>query len=234
MKKTVALLAAVLVLAGCTSDRLEPAPAGAPRGGDLVYLDAEAPASLQIQVSYWQNSLLKDQMLDRLVYQDPTTFEFEPWIAESWTVNDAATEYRFTIRDGVSYSNGQPLDAESVRRNLQWQANGDKPKGITRNTYFPKIASITADNAARTVRVTLEKPYAPFIAVLTLNTAGLVADATIDATKEEQSVITNLIGSGPFYAESQIPDKKIVLAKRRGYDWAPATAPHQGEAYLTP
>ena len=59
-----------------------------------------------------------------------------------------------------------------------------------------------------------------------------MADATIDATKEEQSVVTNLIGSGPFYAESEIPDKKIVLAKRRGYDWAPATAPHQGEAYL--
>jgi peptide/nickel transport system substrate-binding protein len=227
-----ALVAATTLVAGCGSDRLEPAAAGAPRGGDLVYLDAEAPAALQIQVSYWQNSLLKDQMLDRLVYQDPKTFEFVPWIAEKWTVNDAATEYEFTITDGVSYSNGQPLDAESVRRNLDWQANGDKPKGITRNTYFPKVESITADNATRKVRVVLAEPYAPFIAVLTLNTAGLVADATIDATKEEQSVVTNLIGSGPFYAAAEVPDKKIVLAKRRGYDWAPATAPHQGEAYL--
>lgn len=231
MKYLITVLVAAL-LAGCTADRLEPADAGAPRGGNLVYLDAEAPASLQIQVSYWQNSLLKDQMLDRLVYQDPTTFEFVPWIAQSWTVNDAATEYEFVIRDGVSYSNGQPLDAESVRRNLQWQADGDKPKGITRNSYFPKVKSITADNSTRTVKVSLNEPYAPFIAVLTLNTAGLVADATIEATKEEQSVVTNLIGSGPFYAESEIPDKKIVLAKRKGYDWAPATAPHQGEAYL--
>ncbi|MBI3224488.1 MAG: ABC transporter substrate-binding protein [Mycolicibacterium cosmeticum] len=224
-------LAPVLLLAGCADD---PAPrqAGPHRGGDFTYLDAEAPASLQIQVSYWQNSLLKDQLLDRLVYQDPKTFEFVPWIAEKWTVDDTKRVYEFTLRDGVTYSNGQPVDAESVRRNLEWEADGDKPKGIVRNTYFPKVASITADNERRTVRVTLAEPYAPFIAVLSLNTSGLVADATIDATKEQQSVVTNLIGSGPFYAESEVPDKKIVLAKRRGYNWAPATAPHQGEAYL--
>lgn len=229
-RAAVVLLAALLT--ACSSGESAPPPAGGARGGHLTYLDAEAPASLQIQVSYWQNSLLKDQMLDRLVYQDPKTFDYVPWIAEKWTVDDAHLVYEFTIRDGVTYSNGQPLNAESVRRNLQWQADGDKDKGITRNNYFPKIASVTADNEHRTVRVTLPEPYAPFIAVLSLNTAGLVADATIDASKETQSVVTNLIGSGPFYAESQIPDKQIVLAKRRGYDWAPATAPHQGEAYL--
>ncbi len=229
-RAAVVLLAALLT--ACSSGESAPPPAGSARGGHLTYLDAEAPASLQIQVRYWQNSLLKDQMLDRLVYQDPKTFDYVPWIAEKWTVDDAHLVYEFTIRDGVTYSNGQPLNAESVRRNLQWQANGDGDKGITRNNYFPKIASVTADNERRTVRVTLPEPYAPFIAVLSLNTAGLVADATIDASKETQSVVTNLIGSGPFYAESQILDKQIVLAKRRGYDWAPATAPHQGEAYL--
>lgn len=235
LRRAAALAVAVLTVAaasGCATDRQEAAPPDGHRGGHLVYLDAEAPASLQIQVSYWQNSLLKDQLLDRLVYQDPKTFEFVPWIAERWTVDASHTLYEFTIRDGVSYSNGQPLDAESVRRNLQWQADGDKPKGVIRNVYFPKDASITADNARRTVRVQLARPYAPFIAVLSLNTSGLVADAAIDATKEEQSVVTNLIGSGPFYAESEIPDKQIVLAKRPGYNWAPATAPHQGEAYL--
>lgn len=228
-------VAAILIVAGSVSACSDaPSPTRAPgaRGGDLTYLDAEAPASLQIQVSYWQNSLLKDQMLDRLVYQDPKTFDFVPWIAQKWTVDPSKRIYEFTIRDGASYSNGQPVDAESVRRNLEWEAKGDKDKGITRNTYFPEVDSITADPARRTVRVALRKPYAPFIAVLSLNTSGLVADATIDATKEQQSVVTNLIGSGPFVATSEIPDKQIVLSKRRGYNWAPATAPHQGEAYL--
>ncbi|WP_067851382.1 ABC transporter substrate-binding protein [Mycolicibacterium wolinskyi] len=141
-RRVAALVVAVSVvtsgLVACGSDPDQrPAPAGT-RGGHLTYLDAEAPASLQIQVSYWQNSLLKDQMLDRLVYQDPKTFEFVPWIAERWTIDDSQLVYEFTIREGVTYSDGQVLDAESVRRNLDWQANGDKAKGITRNTYFPR------------------------------------------------------------------------------------------------
>ncbi|WP_024800115.1 ABC transporter substrate-binding protein [Nocardia sp. BMG51109] len=226
-----AALAAVTI-AGCSVADETDRPGTPGRGGHLTYLDAEALASMQIQVSYWQNSLPKDQVLDRLVYQDPKTFRFVPWIAEKWTVDESGRVYRFTIRDGVSYSNGQPLDADSVKRNLDWQFDGDKAKGITRNPTFPDAGTVTADNATRTVTVTLDEPYAPFIPVLSVNTAGLVADRTIDASKEAQSVPTNMIGSGPFYVESEVPDKKVVLAKRRGYNWAPATAPHQGEAYL--
>ncbi len=149
-----AVTLAALLVAGCGSDVQRGTAVGHDRGGDLTYLDAEAPASLQIQVGYWQNSLLKDQMLDRLVYQDPQTFEFVPWIAEKWTVDPSKRSYEFTIREGASYSNGQPVDAESVRRNLDWEANGDKAKGITRNVYFPEVDSVTADPARRTVRVT--------------------------------------------------------------------------------
>lgn len=223
----------VLGLAGCSVTDETDRPVTPGRGGHLTYLDAEALASMQVQVSYWQNSLVKDQVLDRLVYQDPTTFDFVPWIAEKWTVDETGRVYTFTIRDGASFSNGQPLDAGAVERNLEWQFTGDKAKGITANPVFPKTgASITSDNATRTVTVTLAQPYAPFIPVLSINTTGLVADETIAATKEAQSIPTNLIGSGPFVIESEVPDKKVVLAKRRGYNWAPSTAPHQGEAHL--
>lgn len=176
---------------------------------------------MQIQVSYWQNSLVKDQLLDRLVYQDPETFEFVPWIAQSWTVDEPGTTYQFVIRDGVTYSDGTPLDVASVKRNIEWLAEGDKPKGIPRNAWFPKVTAVDTDAAARTVTVHLAEPNAPFLAALSMNTAGLVADATIDASKEDQSVVTNLIGSGPFVAESEIPNKEIRLVKRRGYDWRP-------------
>ncbi|OZC53007.1 hypothetical protein CH289_12070 [Rhodococcus sp. RS1C4] len=231
--RTFGLGAASLFAATACSDASAGPTAGTgTRGGDFVYLDAEVTASMQVQVSYWQNSAVKDQMLDRLVYQDPKTFEFVPWIAESWSVDPTRTVYTFVIRDGVSYSNGQALDAASVARNLLWFANGDADKGIPRNSIFPEVLSADADNAARTVVVTLARPDAPFVPTLSMNTAGLVADATIDATNEQQSVVTNLIGSGPFVAESEIPAKEIRLVKRRGYDWAPPTADHQGEAYL--
>ncbi|MGW5381274.1 ABC transporter substrate-binding protein [Nocardia sp. NPDC003963] len=229
---TAVLLVAAGVTACSVADEND-RPVTPGRGGHLTYLDAEALASMQVQVSYWQNSLVKDQVLDRLVYQNPTTFRFEPWIAEKWTLDESGTVYTFTIRDGVTFSDGQELDAGAVERNLNWQFTGDKAKGITPNPMLPKSGvTITSDDRARTVTVTLREPYTPFIPVLSINTAGLVADRTIEASKETQSVPTNLVGSGPFVVESEVPDKKVVLAKRRGYDWAPATAPHQGEAYL--
>ncbi|MFW0785309.1 ABC transporter substrate-binding protein [Gordonia sp. CPCC 206044] len=229
---SVAAALAVTLLGSCAAQTDRTRPESVSRGGDLVYLDAEALASMQMQVGYWQNSLVRDQVVDRLVYQDPKTYRFVPWLAEKWTTSPDGREYVFTIRPGVTFSNGQPLDAQSVKRNLEWQANGDKANGIIANPIFPKVTSIVADNATRTVRVSLPEPYAPFIPLLSVNTTGLVADATIAASKEEQSVPTNMIGTGPFYVESEVPDKKVVLRKRRGYDWAPATSPHRGEAYL--
>lgn len=224
--------ATLLTVSGCSRASAAPGDSTGGRGGDFIYLDAEVTASMQVQVSYWQNSGVKDQLLDRLVYQDPKTFQFVPWIAESWTIDPTGTVYTFVVRDGVSFSDGQSLDAASVARNLLWFANGDADKGIPRNSIFPEVVSAVPDNDARTVTVTLQRPDAPFLATLSMNTSGLVADATIDATNEEQSVVTNLIGSGPFVAESEIPAKQIRLVKRRGYNWAPPTADHQGEAYL--
>lgn len=224
--------ATLLTVGACSGASATPSESTGGRGGDFIYLDAEVTASMQVQVSFWQNSAVKDQMLDRLVYQDPKTFQFVPWIAESWTIDPTATVYTFVVRDGVSYSDGQPLDAASVARNLLWFAHGDADKGIPRNSIFPDVLSAVPDNDARTVTVTLQRPDAPFLATLSMNTSGLVADATIDATNEEQSVVTNLIGSGPFVAESEIPAKQIRLVKRRGYNWAPPTSEHQGEAYL--
>ncbi|WP_168209161.1 ABC transporter substrate-binding protein [Agromyces intestinalis] len=202
-------------------------------GGSIVYLDAELSSNTQLQSSgTWQDSAYVQNITDRLIYRDPETGEFEPWIAEDWTISDDGLVYEFVIRDGVTYSDGTPLDVASVKRNLEWQANGDADKGIPANNWFPTIVSIDADEATRTVTVTLDQPYAPFLAVLSFWRTSLVADATIDASLEAQSQISGLIGSGPFYVKSETYGEEIVLAKREGYDWPHPGSEHTGEAYL--
>ncbi|MCB4770435.1 ABC transporter substrate-binding protein [Ancylobacter sp. Lp-2] len=203
------------------------------RGGDLIYLDAERTTSFQLTgSSFWQTSAVINHLLDRLVFKDPDTLELKPWIASSWSIDPTGTVYDFVIRRGVTYSDGTALDLASVKRNLEWQANGEKEKGIPRNSWFPQIASVTTDDARHAVTVTLTKPNAPFLHTLTSVKAGLVSNATIDASRETQAIVTNLIGSGPFVAKSEIPGKETVLVRRKGYAWAPATAKNQGEAYV--
>jgi peptide/nickel transport system substrate-binding protein len=225
-----ALTTATLALTGCAAGATGGATAD---GGTLTYLDAEIATSAQVQESgTWQTRALQQNITDRLVYRNAETGELEPWIAESWTTSDDGLTYTFVIRDGVTYSDGSDLDAASVARNLEWQSTGDEEKGTTPNAQFPAGLTADADDATRTVTVTLAEPYAPFLNVLTGWGAGLVADATIGASKEEQSEFVNLIGSGPFVVDSEVYGKEIVLVRREGYAWAPASSPNQGEAHL--
>ena len=203
------------------------------RGGEVVYLDAELSSNTQLQSSgTWQDSAYIQNITDRLIYRDPETLELKPWIAEEWTVSDDGLTYTFVIRDGVTFSNGQVLDAQAVKRNLDWQAAGDSEKGIPANNWFPKVSAVTADDASRTVTVQLTAPHAPFLNVLSFWRTSLVADETINAPIEAQSQLTGIIGSGPFTVESEKYGEEIVLARRDGYAWAPPGLENQGEAYL--
>lgn len=200
-------------------------------GGTLVYLDAEASRSTQPQgAGTWQDSAYLENIADRLIWKDPATGELQPYIAESWEISADGLTYTFAVREGVTYSDGTSLDAASVARNLQWQAAGDDAKGIQPSAQWPQLEGISV--AGSTVTVTLLEPYAEFLDVLSGWAAVLVADATIDAPLESQQQITGIIGSGPFTFESEKYGEKIVFVRRQGYDWAPPSLAHQGEARL--
>lgn len=241
IRRKAALASAVMVMAvlatGCGGPSGATPQANGPgtgkRGGEVVYLDAELSRSTQLQSSgTWQDSAYIENVADRLVYRDPKTREIKPWIAEDWKVSDEGRTYSFTIREGVTFSNGQALDAAAVKRNLDWQIDGDKDKGIPGNEWFPKVAAVTADNASRTVTVKLRHSSTAFLAILSFWRSALVADATIEAPIEKQQQLSGIIGSGPFVVESERYGEEIVLTRRAGYSWAPEGVGNQGEAYL--
>lgn len=79
------------------------------KGGTLVYLEQQAHTNLYPPAGgFYPNGGVLNQITDKLTYQNPRTLEIEPWIAESWQVNDNATEYTFKLRPGVTFSDGTP------------------------------------------------------------------------------------------------------------------------------
>lgn len=57
-------------------------------------------------------------LYEPLVTKDETFLALRPGLAESWTNNEARTEYTFTLRPNLKWSNGEPLTAEQVRGSL--------------------------------------------------------------------------------------------------------------------
>ncbi|GAA1111572.1 ABC transporter substrate-binding protein [Nesterenkonia jeotgali] len=228
------LLPLSLLLTSCAAQGSTGENDGSPEaGGELVYLDAELSRDTQLQASgTWQDSAYITNITDRLIHKNPETGELEPYLAEAFDVSEDGLTYTFTIVEGVTHSDGTPLDVDNVKRNLQWQHDGDTEQAIPANNWFPAIAGIETDEAARTVTVELEEPYAPFLDVLSFWRTSIVADATIDAPIEEQQQLSGIIGSGPFSVESETYGEEITLTRREGYDWAPPSSEHQGEALL--
>ena len=167
------------------------------------------------------------------MWQDPETLELKPWIATDWEVNDNATEYTFNLRDGVTFSDGSPLDAAVVAKNFDLYGLGDKDRALTVSEAINNYdhSEVVDDD---TVKFYFSAPAPGFLQATSTNNSGLLSAATLDFTLEEFAPGNSaaVIGSGPFTITDETIGSTLTLAAREDYDWAPPERAHQGRAYL--
>ena len=223
-----------LLLSGCATGQ-STASAGSDtpvEGGNLVHaVTAIADGWQQQQSNNWYKSQVWTQLVETLVYVDDTG-EVHPWLAESWEESDDGLQYTLKLRDDVTFSDGTALTADVVAKNLEVLGLGDESKGITRSPIVPgEFASAEAVDDS-TVLVTLKSPNRGFIPSLGFFAAGILGESTLDLPLEDQADLENVVGTGPFVFESQVPEREIVLTKRDDYNWASEAFEHEGPAYL--
>ncbi|WP_087001116.1 TIGR04028 family ABC transporter substrate-binding protein [Rhizobium sullae] len=222
-----ALSLALSASAGLAEDAAKPV-----NGGTLIYLEQQPHTNLYPPAGgFYPNGGVLNQVTDKLTYQNPKTLEIEPWIAESWTVNDNATEYTFKLRKGVTFSDGSPLDANAVAKNYDTFGLGNKvlkqPVSEVINNYDH---SEVIDPL--TVKFYFKRPSPGFLQGTSVIGSGLVSHKTLTLPFEQLGDATKIIGSGPFVVESETLGKELSLKAREDYNWGPAKLEHQGRAYL--
>lgn len=226
-----------LTLSACGTPAASPASAEATNpvsGGVLTYLDAQPHTSLYPpSAGFYPNGGLVNQITDRLVYQDPETLGFHPWIATAWTVNANATRYEFTLRDDVTFSDGTPLDAAVVAKNFDLFGLGDAARALPVSEAVNNYASSEVVNPT-TVVFHFSAPSPGFLQATSTINSGLLSSATLDGdfTSYGAGNGTHVIGSGPFVVGSEKVGAEVVLTAREGYHWAPQPSVNQGRAYL--
>lgn len=227
------LAAAALLLGGCAA-----VPGATPEsdqpveGGSITYLEPLAFTNVYPPGSTAnQNSIFVNQIADRLVNQNSETFEIEPWLAESWAYNDDRTVLTLVLRDDVTFSDGTPLDAAAVVANLELYGNGDPERGLTTSESLDGYDYSTAIDDD-TVEIHLERPVRSFLQGLSAVNSGIYAPSSLELESFAVGDLENVIGTGPFYVDSEEVGENVVVKAREDYDWAPASWEHQGRAYL--
>lgn len=200
-------------------------------GGTLIFADVQLIYTWQLQAgSRYNIGNGPNQVVDCLVHQKPDG-QVVPWLAQSFAINDTASEFTFKLRDDVTFSDGTKLDVHVVKANLDQAGFGDEKKGIPQNFDFQGYDR-TEIVDSHTVRVFLQHPNRYFIIALSYATSGLVAPSTLAKSFADQARPQNLVGTGPFVFHSEIPRQEVRLVRRDDYRWPPEGAENPGKAYL--
>lgn len=128
-------------------------------------------------------------------------------VTDDWSTNDDYTEWTFTVRDDVTFSNGTKLTGELVRASLENVfTNG------TRGPEYFTPSEITADGQSVTIRTEDPEPIMP-------NKLADPLFTIIDTTVDNSEIATKgPVGTGPFVLDSYDPTtKECVVRKNENY-----------------
>lgn len=208
--------------------------ADSPRdGGDITFLidslgDTWIPNNSAI--SSFQGHIW-GHVTDKLLYVDAEG-KVSPWLVERFEQNDNATAFTLHLKNGVTFSDGEPLDAAAVVANLDIWYAGRKNEGINPIGLFPKTYDRAEAVDAATVKVFFKKPTLGFIPTLGYHGSILISPKSIAQPASEQADLSKTAGSGPYVVESWKEGDHVTLVKRKDYNWGPAAVGHTGPAFL--
>jgi peptide/nickel transport system substrate-binding protein len=138
--------------------------------------------------------------------------ELEPELAEEATIVDPRT-IKVTLREGLVFSDGEPLDAAAMKQNIERNKASNNANGL-QVAELAQLSSVTV-NSPTEFTITLTNPIAGlFYSML----------ATIDTMAQSPKAIAaggdlsrKPVGAGPFMVQSYAEGSKITLVKNPKY-----------------
>lgn len=208
-----ALLITALVATGCAAGA-DPAPEESSSTvveKDLALAAVSAPNSLDpAQLVDGQQMFVWSSILDTLLRKDPETGELIPGAAEKWEYNEDGTQLTLTLREGMTFSSGDPVDADAVAATLLRSK-------ATPGSVQSRLAAVTDVVAEDESTVVISfSAFDPQFADNLAQGPGAIGDP---ATMDTERTATDPIGSGPFTldVEKTVPGSSYVLVKRDDY-----------------
>ncbi len=210
---------------------------GAQDAGTALQMGREtefAPIFVPFHASTGTQTQIFDLIYSRLLkVQDDLTFQ--PDLAESWEVNEDATVYTFKIRDGITWTDGEPFTIDDIIFTYKTAltpatgaAQAGKLKQITGAAAFYDGEADDIEGLERvddnTLRITLALPNVAFLTgtagssslvwILPEHIYSTVDLANIDQAPESQSPT---VGTGAYQFVEYVPDQYVSFTANPNY-----------------
>ena len=189
--------------------------------GEPETLDTHKTSTVQ------EAHILRD-MLEGLVTYNAKG-EAVPGQAEKWEISDDGKTYRFTLRDGVKWSNGDPVKASDFvysYRRIMDPATGAKYANI----LYPIAGSEKANKGQgkiedigvkaiddKTLEIRLEQATPYFLELLTHQTSLPVHQASVEKFGKDFVKPGNMVTNGAYKLAEFVPNSHIKLVKNENY-----------------
>jgi ABC-type transport system substrate-binding protein len=227
MRAALLLIALVACNPPDRGPRWRAAGASTPRRGGTLTIAVKAGASnLDPSIVFDEvSSYAMHPLFDTLVDYAPASTEVVPRLAERWEISPDGTTFRFTLRPGITYSDGRPIVAADFKYSLERAlTTQDSPFGV----YLADVegaAEVLAGKAKDCVGITapserelvihLARPNVAFLYILTMTFSTPQRADHVGAARDQ--LRRQPLGSGPYVLAAWAEGEKLVLRRNPHY-----------------
>lgn len=222
-----ALLAAVLAACsssasgnGTVSASAPAAPTGAPQhGGTLTYLVSGLLSTWDLGLDPATGgdapSIYEDAIFGQLFRLTPSG-GIQPVLAAGYSLADGGKAVTISLRQGLKFSDGTPLNAAAVAWNMKRDLVSTCACGPGASWAPLAKNGVTTPND-HTVVLTFTAAYADVINALITSNINHVASPAAFQRMGEQQFMKAPVGAGPFTVASDVVDNTLTLKRNPGY-----------------
>ena len=227
----------------------EAAPAAEPpsepqSGGDLrIWQPNGWPEQSWPHRSNWESGWAISPMAEAMFWPLPDSLE--PMLATGYEVSEDGLVYTVSLREGVTWHDGEPFTADDVAYTIATRYNPNlrplvNPRAGRTMSGFLEYNSGEADSISGievlddlTIQFTLDSPDAGFARLFLGEGLEMLPEHAVSALDEESVMtgtadywFTNPIGTGPYKFVQYVPDQFIEYARNEDY-WGGAPGPER-------
>ncbi|MFB5190454.1 ABC transporter substrate-binding protein [Alicyclobacillus fastidiosus] len=241
-KKGLATVASIgmvgVLLAGCGTNSTSTSNGSSPstgsnsssskpiEGGSITVDSTQAVPDLDPAIAFDTTSAEVDESVyETLITYDKNTYTITPDLATSWDVSPDGKTYTFHLRQGVEFSNGDPMDASDFVYEFQRLLDKNmQPKPSPGSQFFMDIEGAQAfyDGKAKTISgvsapdkntlvIKLVKPEQFFLKVLAMPFASAVDPAFVKQVGNAAMDTTKAMGTGPFEVQTNNQNETVLV-----------------------